>query len=184
MKPTKEKAQKGALDQYFDEVYDRTYPDVLKYVLVKTSRMEAVEDILQDIYRNFYARIAKKGYEDIQQPIAFLMTIAKKELSRHYTRQRQRQDNDAQLDLSVLADPAPPPDDLLDNREALAAVWKVVQTCPPLTCQAFALFYGCDLSMEEISTKLGLSVQAVKGRLFRARAAVRTHLQEVTNREK
>lgn len=75
-----EKEQKSGLDAeaYFNRIYRDTYNDILKYVIIKTSNADQVEDILQNIYKSFFTRVLKKGYGDIKIPQAFLMQFAKK----------------------------------------------------------------------------------------------------------
>lgn len=49
---------------YFNEIYDATYRDMLRYALVKARCIEDVEDLLQTTYAKFYRRICRHGYDD------------------------------------------------------------------------------------------------------------------------
>lgn len=162
-------------EAYFNQIYDQTYYDLLRYIVSRTSRADEVEDILQEVYRKFYSRIRKRGYRDIDKPKAYLLVAANKELAAFYGRQRQRNEREAPLEPG--ADQEESFEPALEHRAALREVWQAAQNCKGDSYRAFVLFYGFDLPIEKIAEVLSSTPQAIKSRLFRTRNEVRRRLK-------
>ena len=64
----------------------------------------------------------------------------------------------------------------------LEAVRRAIESLPPESRELLYLKYRGDLSHQQISDLLGVSLQAVHGRLKRAKRAVREHLERQWNR--
>jgi RNA polymerase sigma-70 factor (ECF subfamily) len=165
--------------RYFNRVYDDTYHEILKYVIIKTSRADQVDDIMQNIYSNFYTRILKRGYSDIRMPEAFIIKLTEKELARHYKRMAERKGLETELDDTTMQPEADemPFAELMEDKEALEAVRRIVARLPLLSFKAFALFYYYDMTISSVAAQLEISEQNVKTRLWRARNAVRKELK-------
>jgi RNA polymerase sigma-70 factor (ECF subfamily) len=159
-------------------VYDDTYHEILKYVIIKTSRADQVDDIVQNVYSNFYTRILKRGYSDIRIPEAFIIKLTEKELARHFKRSSEIKELETELNDTVQKIDADIPfEALIENQEALDSVRRVVQQLPLLSFKAFSLFYYYDMSVASIAEQLAISEQNVKTRLWRARNAIRKELK-------
>jgi RNA polymerase sigma-70 factor (ECF subfamily) len=173
------RAQSADSKRYFNRVYDDTYHEILRYVIIKTSRADQVDDIVQNIYSNFYARILKRGHADIRMPEAFIIRLTEKELARHYKRTAERKEFETELgdDAMQLESDVPPFDVRLEGKEALETVRDIVRRLPLLSFKAFALFYYYDMSVASIAKQLAISEQNVKTRLWRARNAIKKELK-------
>lgn len=79
-------------------------------------------------------------------------------------------------DISYLAVEAVDPEEVVEERELHRVVLNAVQSLSPKERVATLLFYYEQLSMQEIATILGISVVAVKGRLFKSRKQLRKRL--------
>lgn len=161
--------------QYFNAVYDETYADILRYAVIKTGNAEAVEDIVQNVYQNFYKRIVRRGFLDIHEPKAFLVTLAKKELSRHYARKKTTAEHYTDTPVEECAGDFPF-EQFVENRELSQKIWEAVKRGPLLSYQVFVLFYGYDKPISSVAQILNITEQNVKNRLFRTRNMVRTML--------
>lgn len=165
-------------EEYFDQVYRATVADLHRYIIIKTSHAENVEDILQEVYKAFYLRVLKKGHEDILSPKAFLTESAKKELARHY---RAKSKHAEQFDYNSFDEGIEaegiPFDELIHNRQALSRVYEVVKQMPLISYKAFMLFYSYDMPTAVIAEKLGISEENVRIRLWRARNIVRKEVK-------
>jgi len=71
------------------------------------------------------------------------------------------------------------PEEIAEQRELYSIVLKAVQDLSPKDRVATLLFYYEQLSLREIAAILGVSVPAVKGRLYRAREQLRERLLPV-----
>ena len=74
---------------------------------------------------------------------------------------------------------APSPAEIVEQRELHRMVLEAVNALTPKTREATLLYYYDQLSQREISTILGISVAAVKGRLHRARKELRERLLRI-----
>ena len=76
-----------------------------------------------------------------------------------------------------LTSPALTPEKLTLCREIQAAVADGVSRLPKPLREVFSLYAGSGLSLREVAGTLGLTLPAVKTRLFRANLRMRSHLQ-------
>lgn len=165
-------------EDYFNQVYHSTVRELHKFIIVKTSNAENVEDILQEVYKAFYIRVMKKGYSDIHSPKAFLTKAAQKELARHYKRKAEKAEHvePGGLDEAIEVEGIHF-EQLIDNRQALRRAYEVVKGLPLLSYKAFMLFYSYDMSTTQIAGQLGVTEKNVRTRLWRARNAVRKEVK-------
>lgn len=170
-------------DPYFDTVYADSYPVLLRYAMLRLSDPFDAEDVLQNVYVRFLRRLERHGHADIEQPGAFLLRMLRNEIAVHYASRAARQAREQALDDARL--PADEPDLALRaaTREEAEAVFAAAKTLPGECYRAFVLYYGFDMSVEEIAAALHVSRDAVKSRLFRARRGIRARLAAEPSRQ-
>ena len=59
----------------FNKIYDDTYKDVLKYIIIKCQNINDSNDILQEVYYEFWKILNKKVVEE-KNIKSFLLSIA------------------------------------------------------------------------------------------------------------
>lgn len=164
-------------DKWFDQVFDETKEQILRYIYVHLDDISSADDVFQEVYTNLYRRIRRKGTADIDEPAAFLIKTAKREIARHSRRYRNRKTVSVEESAEFLSSTGRSPEDTVADRDKLRVVQETVQAMPPLTSKVFVLFYYFDMSIASIAAELGTSVDAVKSRLSRARREVRANLR-------
>ncbi len=82
-------------------------------------------------------------------------------------------------DMLYYPSPVIDPEEIAEQRELHTIVLQAVQELSPKDRAATLLFYYEQLSMREIAAILGVSITAVKGRLYRAREQLRERLLPV-----
>ncbi|MGD0436080.1 MAG: sigma-70 family RNA polymerase sigma factor [Bryobacteraceae bacterium] len=87
--------------------------------------------------------------------------------------------------VSILAARAPTPEETASGREIASAYSRALAKLPRRLREAYSLRHVSGLTLKQIAAELGLTVPAVKTRLFRAQARMRWFLQPVraTRRE-
>jgi RNA polymerase sigma-70 factor (ECF subfamily) len=167
---------KYELDNYFNRVYGETFPSVSRYVVSKCGNILDVEDILQNIYTRFFRRIVKKGHDDIDNPEAFLINIAKFECKNYFGGLKKRSGVSAFSDYSEermveieaeMSRTSKQLEDVLCNEMLARQIFEDVASRDAATGKIFYLHFVCDKKLEEISAELGLSLSAVKNKLYR-----------------
>ena len=68
----------------FNEIYDKTHLDLLKYVIIKCHNINDANDIMQETYLEFWNIINKKELSDINIK-SYLIGIANNKIKKHYT---------------------------------------------------------------------------------------------------
>jgi RNA polymerase sigma-70 factor (ECF subfamily) len=81
-----------------------------------------------------------------------------------------------------LVDPTPSPEQTASNRELATALTRAIDALPPPQREVLVLRDVEGLSAVDVAKVLGISVEAVKSRLHRARVAVREELTPVLGR--
>jgi RNA polymerase sigma-70 factor, ECF subfamily len=80
---------------------------------------------------------------------------------------------------SMLASPAPNPENATLRREIAAALTDAAARLPKRLCVVFQLYAVSGLTLREVAAATGLTLPAAKARLFRANKRMRIHLQPV-----
>jgi RNA polymerase sigma-70 factor, ECF subfamily len=105
--------------------------------------------------------------------IARSFCIKKRRRSKFAPSQERSLDTDAAPEAARLADPARAPDDALADRQVGEAIEQAVAALEPGYREVLLLRDVEGLSASEVAEVVGISTQAVKSRLHRARLAVR-----------
>ncbi len=120
---------------------------------------------------------------DLQRPFRpWLMRIASNECIDRLRRRRGEASLDAMDEAcdawDWMAGTDPLPEDALEEQELRAALRRCMRSLPPEDVMVLKLFYWMNYSYEEIATLTGMTLQALKSRLFRARRALARQLME------
>ncbi len=157
----------------FERIYYETRDALLKFLIPRVRSSDDVEDLMQEIYSKLYRHLARRNV--VREPLPYLYTIAKKELSRYYRRHAIRAEREEPLS-DTLPDDAPSPELLSIDSEQTRAIWRLVKAEPLKSYQAFTLYYGFSVPTDEIAKSLGLSEDAVRRRISRTRERIRRQL--------
>ena len=150
----------------FQELYRRYYPDVFRFSLFLTGDPARAEDLAADTFVR--AWIARDRI-DLMTVRAYLLTIAK-----NLHRDQCRRDRPTAAVVEEIPDPGPAPDVRVGHAMDLGRVRTRLRQVPRGDRQAFLMFIVRGMSQKEIADALGVTVGAVKSRIFRAREALMT----------
>ncbi len=167
------------------ELYRRWAPRLLRY-LERIVRQPAVaEELLQDTFLRVVD--ARARYAPEARFSSWLFHIARNLACNELARARSRHPHDSadaaeapadgRPHLVLVAD-APTPDVLADGRRTRARFEQAFATLPEPQQSALWLAVVEGRPYEEIAAVLGTSVQSVKNRVHRARAALADRMQE------
>ena len=68
----------------FNSTYEKTYSDVLKYIIIKCHNVNDANDIIQEVYLEFW-KILSKRHIDESNIKSYLIGIAINKVKKHYT---------------------------------------------------------------------------------------------------
>lgn len=163
-------------ETYFNTVYDSTVKSLTRFVISKCGNILDAEDILQNIYARFYQRILKKGYEDIENAEAFLISIAKFECKSYYSAQKKHSVTESFSDYTdeqmvmienEMSKTQKNFEDILCDELLAHEIFEDIANTDELTGKIFYLYFVCDMKLSDIAADLDMNLSAVKNKLYR-----------------
>lgn len=150
----------------FQDLYERYYPDVYRFALFLTGDRGRAEDLTADTFvRAFVAR----DRINLATVRAYLFTIAK-----NLHRDECRRTRPVAEILEAVPDPRPGADVRVQHVMDLGRVRVRLRQVARGDRQALLMFVARGMSHQEIAGALGVTIGAVKSRIFRAREALLT----------
>jgi RNA polymerase sigma-70 factor, ECF subfamily len=149
----------------FNAIYHATFPQVSKFVHFKVGNLEDAQEIVQNVYLDFYRYIftSDKTIENIS---AYLISMAKNELTHYYKMKSEtpvvfNEANNQMLEQI--------PDDQDVEIEVLThlssqEIWNIIDTMPQLDKQILIAHYRFDLSFSEIARSLNMPGSTIRSR--------------------
>ena len=174
-------------DVAFAELMRRTSPTSMKLaVSILRDRQEA-EDQVQNSYMNAWRHVGQFQREAkfstwISRIVVNQCLMQLRKL-RHLNAVSMVQEGlDGESREMEVTDHRQSPEDGLAGKELAQVLTKEIQRLPPLLRSVLLLRDVDQLSTAEVATQLGLTPSAVKSRLLRARAELRTRLEKYRGR--
>ena len=174
------------LNRHFEEVYEKTKRSVTLYLIAKCKGFDDINDVLQEVYMEYFRTIQKKGIEYVDDEEAFLIALCKRKLASYYSFW-DRIANRASLDATAVSEIKDHMDhedqwcDMEDDfyrKEMLQDVKKILEQQPDCVQKIFYLYYTMELTVSEIAKLLRMKPQTVKNKLFRTRKYIRKLLED------
>jgi RNA polymerase sigma-70 factor (ECF subfamily) len=148
----------------FRDIYERYYRDVYRFALFLTGDAARAEDLAADTFVRAWTARERIRQETVR---AYLLTIARNLHRDHLRAARSHVPLDHQL-----PDGAPGIDVQIEQAAALRHVCARLRHVARGDRRALFLYVARGMSYPEIAVALGVSVSAVKSRIFRAREAL------------
>lgn len=164
----------------FEELYKMFYPKVFALARMTVKNEADAEDVLQQTFISAWQNIGK--LEDINAFSTWLQRIC---LNHCYALLRKHRPNvtaledevedqaDAELDSDMML-----PDVYAEKADLKERLGRIIDELSDVQRQTLTLYYFGDLSVEEIAQVMEVSEGTVKSRLFLARKAIRTEIEE------
>lgn len=161
----------------FNTLYEKTYNDVLKYIVCKCSNIADAEDILQNVYIEVYKKLLKK--EDISK--TYLIGITKNKVKDYYRfRYKQKIISFFEKEEKTLLDAIPSDVDIeksMFQKYDTECVWKYLKKKKAIVSKIFYLYFHLELTIKEISKELEISESNVKYYLYRTLKELNIYLE-------
>ena len=145
----------------FDDLYRSEYRNLVGLAYTLTGRRDVAEELVQDAMLAVYQHWGRVSSYD--RPGAWVRRLVVNRAASRWRRQRTA----ARLAFR-LGRPDPQPEPTGDA----AAVWGAVRQLPRRQAEVVAMYYGCDMTADEIAETLGCAAGTVRTHLVRARAAL------------
>lgn len=167
-------------NERFETIYRATFNIISKYVYFKVANISDVEDLVQNIYINFYTYIIKKNKE-VDNIQSYLIQIANNELAKHY-KSKQEQPitfsdettyiiENIQSDINVELD-------VLNTLEPIK-VFELVRKLEIIDQKIIGAHFRYEMTFKEIAQSLIISENTVKTRYYRALKELKKLYEEI-----
>ena len=157
----------------FNRIYDNTYSDILKYIIIKCHNINDSNDIIQEVYFELWKILNKRDIDESNIK-SFLIGISINKIKKHYTLVQRfktisifnKSDKDIEL-IDSLKDNIDL-EDLVIRSDEWDFIWNYIkskknQNIPKI----FYLYYVLDLTIKDISKELIVSESYVKNVIYR-----------------
>lgn len=165
----------------FEELYNRTYKIILKYIAIRCENIEDINDIIQDTYIELYKILQRKKEIKIENEMAFITGIAKNKIKKYvslkyriqkFTKVIEDEENiiediDKKMDI----------EQQFIDKENVSEVWRYLRKKNLITYKIFYLYFGLGIKIGEISEKLDMKESTVKNHIYRTLKQLRSDLE-------
>lgn len=164
----------GQLNLYkFNEIYDKTHLDLLKYVIIKCHNINDTNDIIQETYLELWNILSKKELSNINIK-SYLIGIANNKIKKHYTLLKKLKTislseiNNKDIELIDTIEDDMDINDIIIKEDNWNTIWKYIkgkknQDIP----KVFYLYYKLELSIKEISKHMSKGESYIKHLIYR-----------------
>lgn len=156
----------------FEEIYNETYNNTLRYIMCKCANFEDVNDILQDTYMGLYKILEKNKKINLNNVNSFIIGIAKNKLKDYYGLKYKIQSM-FMFSLNEDTDMENAIKDNMDLEEIvlrssnIEKIWDYINTKKTIIGKIFYLYYYFDMTTKNISKELSIKESTVKSHLYR-----------------
>lgn len=174
-----ERARAGGA-QAIEALLERHQPQVYRFVMKMCRDPEDAKEVLQDTLLAMARGI--RDFRGASSISTWLYTIARSFCIKKRRRSKLVPEDDGSLDAETtangrqLADPADSPDEALAGKQVQHALHQAIRSLEPMYREVLLLRDVEGLTAPEVAEVVGVSVQAVKSRLHRARLSVRAQV--------
>ena len=151
----------------FENIYQRTYDNTLKFIVIKCNNIDDINDIIQDTYIELYHKLQRKNI-DAENEKNYIVGIAKNIIKRHY-RKVKNENNEISIneyENMEVSDDINIEDNFITQENA-KDVWNYIENKDIITTKVFYLYYILGYKIEEIAEEMNLNLSNVKSRIYR-----------------
>lgn len=157
----------------FNDIYDKTHLDLLKYVIIKCHNINDANDIIQETYLEFWNIMNKKNLSNSNIK-SYLIGIANNKIKKHFTLLQKIktislfEKNDKDIEIIDTIKDGIDINSLIIQEDNWNIIWKYIkrkknQDIP----KVFYLYYKFELSIKEISKYLNVNESYIKNLIYR-----------------
>lgn len=159
-------------EKNFEEIYKKTYQNVLKYILCKCQNLDDVNELLQDSYVELYKTIRRKHFLKINDENSYMIGIVKNVVNKYYKNKYRNNSNILYLSDDIEEIDIQLKDDFnletdIITKENINEIWDYLNKKNVLIAKIFYLYYGTGLKIKEISKVLSVNESTVKNYMYR-----------------
>lgn len=166
----------------FETIYRKTYNRTLKFIIIKCSNMDDINDILQDTYIELLNKLKKNKKLKIDNLYSYILGIANNILKRYYHKKSNNViqysfDNEDSKNNLEIKDESDFEQDFI-TKENVKEVWEYIKNKDLEIAKIFYLYFSFGLKISEISNELNLKESNVKNKIYRTLNELNTKFKQ------
>ena len=163
----------------FNNIYNITYDNTLKYIVLHCNDFEDVNDLMQDTYLELYKHFKKKKFDDIQDVSGYVIGIAKNIMNKYY---RKKYNNPEKYNREYNEEILNSSDSNIEldfiTKENVEIIWNYIQKKDVIVAKVFYCYYFLDMKISEISKELQLNESTIKNYIYRTIKEIKNNLNK------
>lgn len=155
--------------EQFDTIYHATFSQLSKYVYFKLANLNDVEDLIQNIYIDFYQYIIKKN-KKVENVQSYLMQMANNEISKYYQSKKEQPiliSEESTYLIDNIQDDVDLEFDILNQFES-DLIYQLVKKLDVIDQKIIGGHFRFDMTFKEIALSLNTSENTIKTRYYRS----------------
>ena len=163
----------------FKEIYDKTYDNNLKYIVLKTN-VDDANDVIQEVYIELLNKLKKEKSIEIDNIDGFVFGITKNVLKRFY--------KNINLDKNIfvfstedtneeIADSYSLEDDFINDTN-ISLIWDEIRKKEDVIQKIFYLYYVLDIKISDIAESMNIKESTIKTKIYRTLKELKEKLKK------
>lgn len=163
----------------FKEIYDKTYDNNLKYIVLKTN-VDDANDVIQEVYIELLNKLKKEKSIEIDNIDGFVFGITKNVLKRFY--------KNINLDKNIfvfstedtneeIADSYSLEDDFINDTN-ISLIWDEIRKKEDVIQKIFYLYYVLDIKISDIAESMNINESTIKTKIYRTLKELKEKLEK------
>ncbi len=159
----------------FEQIYTDNRDIMFAHAYSILKDVPSAEDAVSDSFVSLARNFSKTNEMNCNQIRSYLIIIARNAAYKIYNKRKREISTE-----DVYFDTESPENFTLhtEKKELYARLYDMIKELDPKYGDIIMLYYYCDMREKDIAVSLGISVENVKIRLYRARAALKKKLKE------
>ncbi|HTY04451.1 MAG TPA: sigma-70 family RNA polymerase sigma factor [Rhodocyclaceae bacterium] len=156
------------------DLYQRYFTELVAFLSRRVASRELATDLVQDLFVRLLAR------DDLVAAVAHdrgYLYSSVRHLAAEARRSPRWREHASDPRVEMESEEAPPPEALIEDRQTIARLAKVVGRLPPRCREAFILHKFEHLSYKEVAAQMGISVGSVERHMARALGSCRAEIE-------
>ena len=162
--------KKNTMLEKFNEIYDSTYQNTLKYILLHCNNLDDVKDLVQDTYIDLYKYLSKNNLNKILDINNYIIGNSKNVLKKFY---HSKYKNNNVISIYEKNDNEIVDDSNIDlelqfiTKENVKEIWQYIKNKDIKLAKIFYCYYQLDMKISEIALEMQLNESTVKNYIYR-----------------
>ena len=163
----------------FKEIYDKTYDNNLKYIVLKTN-VDDANDVIQEVYIELLNKLKKEKSIEIENIDGFVFGITKNVLKRFYKNINLDKDifvYSAEDNNEEIADSYSLEDDFINDTN-ISLIWDEIRKKEDVIQKIFYLYYVLDIKISDIAESMNINESTIKTKIYRTLKELKEKLEK------